>query len=154
MGFNVYRYTEGNEENPTRINQEIVDVETTEYTDYEVTPGTTYYYMYKVLSTDLKEFDASNVVAATPLTSTKGDANGSGDVDVADVITTVNYAAGQEPKPFIFEAADMNTDQAIDILDVIGIIKGRRRGVCGLPRGTCRRAGAVGYGRRTDHHRG
>lgn len=123
MGFNVYRYTEGNEENPTRINQEIVDVETTEYTDYDVTPGTTYYYMYKVLSTDLKEFDASNVVAATPLTSTKGDANGSGDVDVADVITTVNYAAGQEPKPFIFEAADMNTDQAIDILDVIGIIK-------------------------------
>ena len=123
MGFNVYRYTEGNEENPTRINQEIVDVETTEYTDYDVTPGITYYYMYKVLSTDLKEFDASNVVAATPLTSTKGDANGSGDVDVADVITTVNYAAGQEPKPFIFEAADMNTDQAIDILDVIGIIK-------------------------------
>lgn len=123
MGFNVYRYTEGNEENPTRINQEIVDVETTEYTDYDVTPGTTYYYMYKVLSTDLKEFDASNVVAATPLTSTRGDANGSGDVDVADVITTVNYAAGQEPKPFIFEAADMNTDQAIDILDVIGIIK-------------------------------
>lgn len=123
MGFNVYRYTEGNEANPTRINQEIVDVETTEYTDYDVTPGTTYYYMYKVLSTDLKEFDASNVVAATPLTSTKGDANGSGDVDVADVITTVNYAAGQEPKPFIFEAADMNTDQAIDILDVIGIIK-------------------------------
>ena len=123
MGFNVYRYTEGNEDNLTRINQEIVDVETTEYTDYDVTPGTTYYYMYKVLSTDLKEFDASNVVAATPLTSTKGDANGSGDVDVADVITTVNYAAGQEPKPFIFEAADMNTDQAIDILDVIGIIK-------------------------------
>ena len=123
MGFNVYRYTEENEDNPTRINQEIVDVETTEYTDYDVTPGTTYYYMYKVLSTDLKEFDASNVVAVTPLTSTKGDANGSGDVDVADVITTVNYAAGQEPKPFIFEAADMNTDQAIDILDVIGIIK-------------------------------
>ena len=49
--------------------------------------------------------------------------NGSGDVDVADVITTVNYAAGQQPKPFIFEAADMNTDLSIDILDVIGIIK-------------------------------
>ena len=44
-------------------------------------------------------------------------------MDVADVITTVNYAAGMEPKPFIFEAADMNTDQLIDILDVIGIIQ-------------------------------
>jgi hypothetical protein len=106
-----------------RINKEIVDIETTEYTDYDVTPGETYYYMYKVLSTDLKEYDVSNVVAVTPLTSELGDANGSGDVDVADVITTVNYAAGMEPKPFIFEAADINTDQTIDILDVVGIIQ-------------------------------
>ena len=131
MGFNVYRYqaspdpSQGGETvaDTIRINQEMLDITATEFTDYEVTPGETYYYYYKVLSTDLKEYDVSNVVAATPLTSTKGDANGSGDVDVADVITTVNYAAGQEPKPFIFEAADMNTDQAIDILDVIGIIK-------------------------------
>lgn len=125
MGFNIYRYTidtEGKADS-IRINQEIIDIETTSYTDYEVTPGETYYYMYKVLSTDLQEYDVSNIVAATPLTSTLGDANGSGDVDVADVITTVNYAAGMEPKPFIFEAADMNTDQTIDILDVVGIIQ-------------------------------
>jgi len=126
MGFNVYRYqldADNNEINNTRINQEIVDIETTKYTDYDVVPGETYYYMYKVLSTDLQEFDASNVVAVTPLTSELGDANGSGDVDVSDVITTVNYAAGEDPKPFIFEAADMNTDTQIDILDVIGIIQ-------------------------------
>jgi hypothetical protein len=79
--------------------------------------------MYKVLSTDLKEYDVSNVVSCTPLTATLGDANGSGDVDVNDVITTVNYAAGMDPKPFIFEAADMNKDLAIDILDVVGIIQ-------------------------------
>ena len=126
MGFNIYRYeldNEGNEVNKTCLNQEIVDIETEDYTDYDVVPGTTYYYMYKVLSTDLQEYDVSNVVAATPLTSTLGDANGSGDVDVADVITTVNYAAGMEPKPFIFEAADMNADTFIDILDIIGIIQ-------------------------------
>ena len=125
MGFNIYRYTidEAEKADTIRINDEIVDIETTAYTDYDVVPGTTYYYLYRVLSTDLKEFDVSNVVAVTPLTSTKGDANGSGDVDVADVITTVNYAAGQQPKPFIFEAADMNEDLSIDILDVIGIIK-------------------------------
>ena len=125
MGFNIYRYTldEVGKADTIRINQEIVDIETTEYTDYDVVPGQTYYYLYKVLSTDLKEYDVSNVVAVTPLTSQLGDANGSGDVDVADVITTVNYAAGQEPKPFIFEAADMNADQQIDILDVIGIIQ-------------------------------
>lgn len=126
MGFNIYRYQldkNNNVVNNICINKEIVDIETTEYTDYDVTPGQTYYYMYKVLSTDLKEFDVSNVVAVTPLTSELGDANGSGDVDVADVITTVNYAAGQDPKPFIFEAADMNKDIAIDILDVVGIIQ-------------------------------
>ena len=145
MGFNIYRYGESYEkviynphyddngnyiENDTImvadticINREIVDLETTEFTDYDVTPGKTYYYYYKVLSTDLKEYDVSNVVAATPLTSELGDANGSGDVDVADVITTVNQITGLEPKPFIFEAADMNTDQIIDVLDVIGIIQ-------------------------------
>ena len=139
MGFNIYRYNYVEKDSldsrgrvtgvkiivpdTVRINNEIVDIETTAYTDYNVVPDTTYYYFYRVLSTDLKEYDVSNVVAVTPLTSTKGDANGSGDVDVADVITTVNYAAGQQPKPFIFEAADMNEDLSIDILDVIGIIK-------------------------------
>ena len=106
-----------------RLNKEVLDIETMSYTDYDVTPGNTYYYYYKVLSTDLKEYDVSNVVVAIPLTSALGDANGSGEVDVADVITTVNYAAGMEPKPFIFEAADMNADLCIDILDVIGIIQ-------------------------------
>jgi len=125
MGFNIYRYTidDAGKADTIRINTDIVDIETTTYADYDVTPGETYYYMYKVLSTDLQEYDVSNTVAATPLTSEQGDANGSGSVDVADVISTVNYAAGMEPKPFIFEAADMNTDQAIDILDVIGIIR-------------------------------
>ena len=139
MGFNIYRYAYVEKDSldqwgnntgvkiivpdTVRINQEIVDIEATTYTDYDVKPGETYHYFYKVLSTDLQEYDISNVVAATPLTSTLGDANGSGAVDVADVITTVNYAAGMEPKPFIFEAADMNTDANIDILDVIGIIQ-------------------------------
>lgn len=125
MGFNVYRYTieSDNPTEPVCLNTEVLDVETTSYTDYNVTSGETYYYYYKVLSTDLQEYDVSNVVAAIPLTSTMGDANGSGEVDVADVITTVNYAAGMDPKPFIFEAADMNEDLSIDILDVVGIIQ-------------------------------
>lgn len=144
LGFNVYRYNEPyqvtlpsgwrdgvwhyNETitvcDTVRLNQDILDVETANYIDYDVTPGQTYYYYYKVLGTDLQEFDESNVVAATPLTSTRGDANGSGSVDVADVIATVNYVTYQNPQPFIFEAADMNTDNVIDILDVMGIVKG------------------------------
>lgn len=120
----VYKMEPGLVCDTVRINDGIVDVTTTSWTDYDVAPKITYYYYYKVLSTDLKEYDVSNVVAVTPLTSTRGDANGSGLVDVNDVITTVNYAAGKNPKPFIFEAADMNADKLIDILDVIGIIQG------------------------------
>ena len=125
MGFNIYRYTVDDEGKADTIciNKEIVDIETAEYTDYDVTPGETYYYMYKVLSTDLQEFDASNVVAVTPLTATLGDADGSGDVKVPDVISTVNYILGENPKPFIFEAADVNTDRNVDVIDVIGIIQ-------------------------------
>lgn len=122
LGYNLYRYTDSPKDS-IKVNEQLLDNETLEYVDYDVTPGTTYNYFYKVITTDLKETDKSNVIAVTPQTSTLGDANGSGDVDVADVITTVNYAAGQQPKPFIFEAADMNKDQSIDILDVIGIIK-------------------------------
>ena len=152
MGFNVYRIHDiemmlpvldeyGNEiwdwdeegnyyrkeamqtvQDTIRVNQEIIDVTETSYTDYDVIPNETYYYYYKVLSSDLKEYDVSNVVAVTPLTSITGDANGSGEVDVADVITTVSYVMRQDPKPFIFEAADMNQDQIIDVLDVMGIV--------------------------------
>ncbi len=126
MGFNVYRYTQGeNSVNDTiRINESILDISATSYIDDNVTPGQTYYYYYKVLSTALQEYDVSNVVAATPLTATRGDANGSGEVDVADVVTTVNYITGLQPKPFVFDAADMNIDKLIDIFDVVGIIRG------------------------------
>lgn len=125
MGFNIYRYTINQDEtaDTIRLNTEILDIATTEYTDYAVTPGETYHYYYKVLSTDLQEYDVSNVVAATPLTATLGDADGSGDVKVPDVISTVNYILGENPKPFIFEAADVNTDRNVDVLDVIGIIQ-------------------------------
>ena len=143
MGFNVYRYIEYQKTVPASwhdgswhdeetftvrdtvcVNKTILDIESVSLMDYDVLPGETYYYYYKVLNTDLQEYDVSNVVAATPLTSTRGDANGSGSVDVADVITTVNYITKQNPQPFIFEAADMNTDNVIDILDVMGIVKG------------------------------
>ena len=141
MGYNVYRFC--NEQKRTipahyengrwvdavevvdtiRINENILDVDTNNYIDSDVLPNYTYYYYYKVLSTDLKEYDISNIVAATPLTATMGDAKGSGEVDVADVVTTVNYVVGMKPEPFIFDAADMNIDQRIDVLDVIGIVQ-------------------------------
>lgn len=126
LGYNMYRYTindQGVSSDTIRVNTSILEAHETTLTDYDVTPGTTYCYFYKVMRTNLSENDPSKTVAVTPLTSVLGDANGSGDVDVADVVTVVNYAAGMNPKPFIFEAADMNTDSEIDILDVVGVIR-------------------------------
>jgi hypothetical protein len=74
------------------------------------------------MTTGLSENSPSKVVAATPLTSSKGDANGSTTVDVADIVTEVAYLLGQDPQPFIFEAADINSDEVIDVRDVVGTV--------------------------------
>ena len=41
---------------------------------------------------------------------------------MADVVTEIDYLTNQNPKPFIFEAADVNSDEMINILDVVGTI--------------------------------
>jgi hypothetical protein len=43
-------------------------------------------------------------------------------VDVADVVSIVSYLTNGNPQPFIFEAADVNADGNIDILDIVGVI--------------------------------
>ena len=127
LGFNMYRYeldADGNASDPICINRQLLEPQAEMLlTDYDVVPRKTYCYYYKVMRTDMSETSPSKTVAVTPLTAMAGDANGSGDVNVADVVTTVNYASGLSPQPFIFEAADMNGDQEIDILDVVGIIR-------------------------------
>ena len=128
LGYNMYRYTTYRDEetgktvpnDTVKINQRLLDTE--EYVDYDIVPGTTYYYFYKVMRTNFVENSPSRVVAATPRAAGKGDANASGDIDVADVVTEVNYMVGRDPKPFIFDAADVNSDKEIDILDVVGTV--------------------------------
>ncbi|HNS18356.1 MAG TPA: FISUMP domain-containing protein [Bacteroidales bacterium] len=51
-----------------------------------------------------------------------GDANGDEQVNLLDIITTVNYIMGESPDPFDPEAADANGDGLINILDIIGIV--------------------------------
>lgn len=121
MGYNVYR-TQENSNDTIMINTTLIEANETEYTDFNVVPGTTYYYMVKEMGTDLVQHDISNIVAATPLTASKGDANGSMSVDIADVVTEIAYLTNQNPQPFIFEAADVNEDNMVNILDVVGTI--------------------------------
>lgn len=126
LGYNLYRFTRdsaGTASDSLIVNERLIDSDQTEYVDYAVQPGTTYYYLIKEMGTDLTQHDISRTVAATPLTAQKGDANGSLTIDIADVMTEIAYLSNEDPQPFIFEAADVNSDLSVDILDVVGTIR-------------------------------
>ena len=140
LGFNIYRYqydsvltnrhyvsgtgyvydTVWMPVDTIRLNQTLV--QDTMFTDFDVVPGERYYYYYKILSTSLTENSPSKTVSCVPHSSIPGDANGSYAVDVADVITVINYVTNQNPQPFLFEAADVNGDGIINVLDIVSII--------------------------------
>lgn len=139
LGFNIYRYQYDSvarayhDENWNWFNDTVwmpVDtmrlnhslVRDTMFTDFDVVPGERYYYYYKILSTSLTENSPSKTVSCVPYSTIPGDANGSMNVDVADVITTINYVTGQQPQPFLFDAADVNGDSVINVLDIVSII--------------------------------
>ena len=121
MGYHIYRWTEGATDSII-INDILLTPEDTMFVDYNVEPGTSYYYSIQQVTTSFEEYNFSNPVCATPLTAQKGDANGSMSVDVADVVTEVAYLTGANPQPFIFEAADVNSDQVVNILDIVGTV--------------------------------
>lgn len=123
LGFNMYRYkmdTAGNIYDSIQVNTSLI--QDTMFTDFNVVPGERYYYFYKILRTSLVENSPSKIVSTIPLTATRGDANGSFSVDVADIVSTIAFVTNQNPQPFIFDAADVNGDGIIDILDIVGII--------------------------------
>lgn len=139
LGFNIYRYqydsvprayydeywnwiedTVWMATDTIRLNQQLL--QDTMYTDFDVVPGERYYYFYKIMSTSLTENSPSKTVSCVPYSTIPGDANGSMNVDVADVITTINYVTGQNPQPFLFDAADVNGDGVINVLDIVNII--------------------------------
>ncbi|MBE6309439.1 MAG: hypothetical protein E7080_00100 [Bacteroidales bacterium] len=125
LGYNICRYTMINDtivSDTTIINKTLIDSQDQSFTDYDVVPGTTYYYYITQVTTSLSSHNLSSVVASTPLTASKGDANGSMTVDVADIVTEVAYITKQNPQPFIFEAADVNSDQVVNVLDIVGTI--------------------------------
>lgn len=141
LGYNIYRWTQdtikwnrywdsqkqqyveaGWKFDTICVNSSLIDSQDTEFVDFDVVPGKDYYYVIRQVTTSLNSYDLSNAVVARPLTAVKGDANGSMTVDVADVITEVNYITRQNPQPFIFEAADVNSDDQVNIIDVVATI--------------------------------
>ena len=51
-----------------------------------------------------------------------GDANGDGDVDIADAVNIVNYVVGKSTPGFNDKAADVNSDGVVDIADAVRIV--------------------------------
>lgn len=141
LGYNIYRWTQdtikwnryydssckcyieaGWRFDTICVNTSLLDAQDTAFVDFDVVPGKDYYYVIRQVTTSLNSYDLSNAVVARPLTAIKGDANGSMTVDVADVITEVNYITRQNPQPFIFEAADVNSDDQVNIIDVVATV--------------------------------
>ena len=52
----------------------------------------------------------------------KGDANGDGTVDAADIVEVVNYIMGKKSVKFVKKAADANDDGKVDAADIILIV--------------------------------
>jgi len=61
-GYNVYRADEDEDAYYQRINDTIIPVGTEEFFDDTVEPGKVYYYIFKVVQTDLQESDASGKI--------------------------------------------------------------------------------------------
>jgi hypothetical protein len=52
----------------------------------------------------------------------RGDANDDGQVDISDVLLTVDYILGKPCEDFVLDNADVMQDGEIDISDVLGIV--------------------------------
>ena len=51
-----------------------------------------------------------------------GDSDGNFVVNVLDLVTDVDYILGNDPSPFVFEAADVNNDETINVLDITATV--------------------------------
>lgn len=98
----------------------------TEYLVADLAQGTFVFYITAMYGNN--ESGPSNEVVIEITSLVTADSNCDEIVNLLDVITTVNYAVGLNPKPFCFENADVNQDGIVNVLDVIetiSIILGR-----------------------------
>ncbi|MFH1893377.1 MAG: dockerin type I repeat-containing protein [Candidatus Zixiibacteriota bacterium] len=57
------------------------------------------------------------------LTFVQGDADGSGAIDIDDVVYLIDYIFQGGPAPQVFETGDFNGDSVIDIDDAIALLE-------------------------------
>ena len=75
--------------------------------------------MFRVYSSGQRNVYLYKEIEVTIL---KGDVNGDGFVNVADVVAIVSYILGTPPEIFHFDAADMDDDGVINITDAVALV--------------------------------
>ena len=63
-----------------------------------------------------------NIQEMDPETTIKGDANGDGVVNAADIVAVVNYIIGNPSMDFVYENVDINDDHALNAADIVLIV--------------------------------
>ncbi len=74
----------------------------------------------KVDGTQLKLSDVTFSVEIDPIV--QGDANGDGEVNVADIVEIVNYVLGKPSAKFVFTASDLNGDGEVNVTDIVKVV--------------------------------
>ncbi|MBR6980835.1 MAG: C10 family peptidase [Prevotella sp.] len=92
-------------------------------TGVEIEPFTAYFVGYYDNGDAINfRFNEGLATPRPPIAHLIGDANGDGEVTVADVTVTVDYILGREVEEFFFENADAFEDGVINVTDVTAIV--------------------------------
>jgi hypothetical protein len=81
-------------------------------------PTTTVY----ALTYGATEAGEMTVKVSIKLALIKGDANNDRQVNVTDIVATVNYIMNKPSADFNFEAADVNGDNEVNVTDIVGMV--------------------------------
>lgn len=67
--------------------------------------------------------DGTNLSASCNVTVSviAGDANGDGTINVTDYVATTSYILELDPQPFFFSAADIDSNDEINVCDLVGV---------------------------------
>ena len=96
-----------------------------DYVFENIAPGLHAYMVSSVCYVSLESeltLAEADLAVEVALSGMPGDANGDQVVNVADLISMVNYFIHEPPAVFCFENADINGDGTINVLDVIGTV--------------------------------
>ena len=66
--------------------------------------------------------DSADDLWTENIDASKGDANGDGEVNAADIVEVINYIMGNQSIEFIFDGADANGDGIVNVADIVKIV--------------------------------